>query len=227
MKLLPHLLSLALLPLFMSAITSSAADKPAPLFHDDFDGGLDDGWSWIREDPDAWRTTGKGLEVLIQPGNLWGSANDSRNVLVRDVPEGAGDHLEALVSVTHRPGSQYEQAGIAWYYDDAHMVKLTVEQVDEEVWIVMGRQEANRGTLQGKHPSPTETIHLRLQVSGDRILGQFRPKDAEEWIDAGECDLPTPPDGTPKISLHTYMGPPEGQNWALFRNFRITRPMAP
>src|SRR3954447_5899683 len=56
------------------------------LFQDDFRGKLGDGWSWIRERREAWRVTDKGLEVLIEPGNMWGPQNDARNVLVRPAP---------------------------------------------------------------------------------------------------------------------------------------------
>src|SRR5204862_4744081 len=65
---------------------SPAADI---LFSDNFTNGLARGWTWLREDPKAWRTTEHGLEVLLQPGNMWGPANDARNVLVRAAPDPA------------------------------------------------------------------------------------------------------------------------------------------
>ena len=48
------------------------------LFQDDFAGRLGEGWSWIREHRQAWRVAPRGLEVLIEPGNMWGPANDAR-----------------------------------------------------------------------------------------------------------------------------------------------------
>src|SRR5207244_7307637 len=55
-------------------------------FHDDFKGKLDPGWSWVREHPGAWRVTTHGLEVLIEPGNMWGPQNNARNLLLREAP---------------------------------------------------------------------------------------------------------------------------------------------
>src|SRR5438552_4095183 len=57
------------------------------IFHDTFGSTLGSGWRWVREDPASWRVGRGGLEVRIQPGNMWGPANDARNVLVRDAPD--------------------------------------------------------------------------------------------------------------------------------------------
>jgi len=31
----------------------------------------------VREHRENWRVTGRGLEVRIEPGNMWGPANDA------------------------------------------------------------------------------------------------------------------------------------------------------
>ena len=59
------------------------------LFQDDFKGGLAEGWSWVREHREYWRVTERGLEVRLEPGNMWGPANDAKNVLVRPAPDAA------------------------------------------------------------------------------------------------------------------------------------------
>src|ERR1035438_8239329 len=56
------------------------------LFQDDFRGKLGEGWSWVREHHEAWRITEHGLEVRIEPGNMWGPQNDAKNLLVRPAP---------------------------------------------------------------------------------------------------------------------------------------------
>ena len=73
------------------------------LFADDFKGKLGEGWSWVREHRDAWRVSEHGLEVRIEPGNMWGPANDAKNVLVRPAPEVTKGQLEISASVTNRP----------------------------------------------------------------------------------------------------------------------------
>src|SRR4051812_26285496 len=111
-----------------------------PLFSDDFKGALKPGWSWVREDKAAWRTTDEGLEIRIQRGNMWGPENTGKNILVRNLPAGDGT-LEASVEVEHTPTEQYEQVDLVAYYNDSHMVKIGEELVDGKLSIVMGREE--------------------------------------------------------------------------------------
>src|ERR1700745_926285 len=110
-------------------------------FHDDSKGRLGEGWSWTREHPGAWRVTQRGLEVLIEPGNMWGPQNNARNVLIRPTPEAEDAEIEVCVTVENHPTNQYEQADLVWYYDDSNMVKLGQELVDGSLSVVMGREE--------------------------------------------------------------------------------------
>jgi hypothetical protein len=59
----------------------------------------------VREDPAGWRSTDHGLEIRVQPGNMWGGANDARNVLVRDVPDPVNPegHRLGLAQLTSPP----------------------------------------------------------------------------------------------------------------------------
>src|SRR5688500_20327732 len=97
----------------LSALRLTAADL---LFSDDFKGKLQPGWTWIREDKSAWRTTNDGLEIRIQRGNMWGPENSGKNVLLRDLPT-TDKPLEISVTVEHRPTEQYEQVDLVAYYD--------------------------------------------------------------------------------------------------------------
>jgi len=87
-----------------------AGETPNVLFHDRFEGKLGDGWSWIRETPADWRVSDKGLEVCIRPGNMWGPANDARNLLVRPAPVAGG--LEITAAVSNHPTHHYEQVDV-------------------------------------------------------------------------------------------------------------------
>jgi len=191
------------------------------LFQDEFANKLDTGWSWVREDAPAWRVSGRGLEVRIQPGNLWGPANNAKNVLVRNAPDPAQGQFEISVSVTNQPTSQYEQVNLVWYYDDSHMVKLGQELVDGKISIVMGREEADKTRTIAILPLTSFSVRLRFLVTGDRIRGQFRTPDSDTWREVGECDLPT--HGTPKISLQCYQGPADAEHWARFTEFSLRR----
>src|SRR5437867_5945273 len=191
------------------------------LFQDDFKGTLGKGWSWVREHREGWRLSALGLEVRVEPGNMWGPANSARNVLVRLAPDAAHEEIEVSVNVENRPTEQYEQVDLVWYYDDSHMVKIGEELVDGKLSIVMGREEADRTRTIAIIPLNSSSVRLRLLVGDNRIRGQFRSNAAEDWRQAGECDLPLR--GKARISLQCYQGPAQAEHWARFTEFRIRR----
>lgn len=198
-----------------------AADEV--LFQDDFTGRLGDGWSWVREEKAGWRIVDKVLEIHVLPGNLWGRANNVKNVLVRQAPDSAQGEVEISVSIANRPTHQYEQANLAWYYDDSNMVKLGLELVDGEVCIVMGREEADKTRTLAKIPIGATAVRVRLRVAGNQVRGQYRVAGTDAWTDAGAGDLPSPPNAQAKISLHCYQGPPDAEHWPRFSEFRVLR----
>ncbi|MBI5687938.1 MAG: hypothetical protein HZC54_22940 [Verrucomicrobia bacterium] len=207
--------------LWLLLVSVCAADEV--LFKDDFAGKLGDGWSWVREEKTAWRIADHALEIRVLPGNLWGKANNVKNVLVRPAPDTVQGEVEVAVSIANRPTHQYEQANLAWYYDDSHMVKLGLELVNKEVCIVMGREEADKTRTLAKIPITATTVRVRLLVAGSRIRGQYRIAGTDAWLDAGAGDLPAPPNAPAKISLHCYQGPPDAEHWPSFSEFRVSR----
>jgi regulation of enolase protein 1 (concanavalin A-like superfamily) len=193
------------------------------LFQDDFRNGLGQGWSWVREHRGAWRVTESGLEVRIEPGNMWGQKNDARNLLVRPAPEATDSEIEVSVSVENKPTSQYEQVDLVWYYDDSNMVKLGQELVNGKLSVVMGREENDKTRTVAIIPLDSTTVRLRFLVRGVSIRGQFRTPAASEWREAGECDTPAPKDLKAKVSLQFYQGPVDAEHWAKVTQFRILK----
>jgi len=193
------------------------------LFQDDFKGKLGDGWSWRREHREAWRVTDRGLEVRIEPGNMWGPANNAKNVLLRPAPNASADEIEISVKVETHPTSQYEQADLVWYYDDGHMVKIGRELVDGQVSVVMGREESDRTRTIKIIPIQSDFVRLKLMVKGNHIRGQFQTPGSYTWQTAGECDLPVVAEIKPSISLQFYQGPADAEHWARVSEFRIQR----
>ena len=87
--------------LIASAAVASASERT--VFEDSFRGTMQDGWSWIRGDEAGRRIGNQGLEIRVQPGNMWGGANDAKNVLVRPVPEASTGTIEvSVVLENHR-----------------------------------------------------------------------------------------------------------------------------
>jgi hypothetical protein len=193
------------------------------LFQDQFAGRLGPGWSWVREHRQAWRVGERGLEVQVEPGNMWGSANNARNVLVRPAPETTNGPVEVSVTVENHPSSQYEQVDLVWYYDDSHMVKLGQELVDGKLSVVMGREEKDQTRTIAIVPLASRTVHLRLRVEAGEIQGAFRLPGTPEWQVAGKCSLPAPADGLPRLALQFYQGPADAEHWARVTDFRVVR----
>ncbi len=206
------------LPVILLATTVHAEKV---LFQDDFKGKLGKGWSWVREHREAWRVSDRALEVRLEPGNLWGKANDAKNILVRPAPDVAPEGIEITVTVENRPTSQYEQVDLAWYYDDGHMVKLGQELVNGKLSIVMGREEKDLTRTIKILPLAATKVQLRFVVKGDSIRGQFCEEGSDQWHTVGECDLPVPPEGKAKISLQFYQGPADAEHWARVSEFRV------
>ena len=197
-----------------------AGEDGTVLFHDAFKRELAPGWRWIREDPKNWRVGEHGLEVRIQPGNMWGPANDAKNVLVRAAPDPQQQPLEITAAVWNHPTHQYEQVDLVWYYADSHMVKIGEELVDGKLSVVMGREENDRTRTISITPLNSEKVQLRLLVRDGRIRGYFKTPTSE-WRDAGECDLPAK--GPPHISLQFYQGPRDESHWARVSDLTVRR----
>jgi regulation of enolase protein 1 (concanavalin A-like superfamily) len=193
------------------------------LFRDDFAGRLQAGWSWVREHPQAWRVTEQGLEVRIEPGNMWGPQNDGRNVLVRPAPPAETNRIEITVTVEHHPTNQYEQVDLVWYYDDSNMIKLGEELVDGKLSVVMGREEKDKTRTIAIIPLPANSVQLRLEINGDRLHGKFHPLNAKEWVEAGSCELLPLPREKAKIALQCYQGTEEAEHWARITGFVVRR----
>jgi len=202
---LPLTIPLVLI-LAIMVIRPAAADEPRVEFEDRFDERLADGWSWLREEAEAWRLKDGALEIRLLPGN----AESVRNALVRPVPERDNRTLafEVTVVFTVPPKVQYEQAGLTWYQDGKPVFKLVHELVDGEICIIPG-----------KHLTDTHTMQLRLLVSGNGYHAQFRPDGEGEFQTAAKGTLPA--GGEEQISLQGYHGPDDGEHWVRFENFRI------
>src|SRR5205085_11170755 len=145
---------------------------------------------------ESWRVTDGALQIRIEPGNMWGPANDARNVLLHPLPDLVSGQIEVSVQVEHRPTEQYEQVDLAWYYDDSNMVKVGEELVDGKLSVVMGREENDMTRTISITPLDSESLELRLVVQGKHISGKFKtPKS--DWRAVGECDAPAK--GEPRV----------------------------
>jgi regulation of enolase protein 1 (concanavalin A-like superfamily) len=192
------------------------------LFEEKFGATLADGWSKVREDEKAWRLEGGALHVRALPGSLWEKENTAKNVFVRALPAGA-DPVAIEVVVTSAPVVQAEQAGLLWYGDDDHYIKLVREFTDNALQAVMVIEDGTKLAVVGeKKKLPAgDVAPLRLVRKGGKLTGQYKGADGA-WKDVGTCDVPA---WEAKAALFAHGAPPpETDRWARFGGFRITKP---
>ena len=178
------------------------------VFEDRFDGKLGEGWSWLRENPPAWKIAEGALEIRVEPGD----AQSVKNALVRNAPDRRKGKtaIEVTVIFNTPPTNQYEQAGITWYRGNQPVFKLVHERVDGKLYIVPG-----------KVPAEMKTVTLRLIVTADKYTAQFRPDAKGEFKTVAEGDLAAGADE--KVSLQCYQGPPDAEHWIRFDDFRVVQ----
>ncbi|HEX2748312.1 MAG TPA: hypothetical protein VHM91_09970 [Verrucomicrobiales bacterium] len=210
--------------LLAASLPCPAADGE-PLVKETFAAAPASPWKWVRENPKTWKTGPKGLEVLIEPGNMWGPANDAKNLLMRPAPDAGGAELEITATVYNQPTNQYEQMDLTWYYDDRHMVKVGLEKVDGKVSIVMGREEKDKTKTMSITPVKGGTVKLRLLVKGTAVRGQFQVEGSTEWQDAGSCTAPVPEGGKPNICLQFYQGDAASPHWGVVSGLEVKKRM--
>jgi hypothetical protein len=188
-------------------LAALAADSPV-VFEDRFTGKLAEGWTWLRENQDAWRLRDNALEIRVQPG----LAETVKNALLRKAPDRSQGKYAVEVTVTNirKPTQQYEQAGITWYHDGKPVFKLVKELVDGQLMIIPGRK-----------PMTNDTVQLRLIVTEDSFTAQYRPDAQGEFQTAATGKLPPP--GDDQVSIQCYHGPPDIEHWIRFDDCRILK----
>jgi len=187
-------------------------------------GSLPDGWTWKRANPEAWRLRDGGLEVKIEPGNMWGSKNDAKNVLLIPIAEDlqeSGADLQATFE--NSPTWRWEQVDLVWYYRDSHMVKIGLELVEGRNSVVMGREENDRTRTIKIIPIEQGRVTVRLRVTAGQVHGYYRLAPEDKWTDVGICEEPRPAGGSDKakVSIQCYQGDPQNPHWARITELKI------
>jgi regulation of enolase protein 1 (concanavalin A-like superfamily) len=199
------------------ASTPAVAAEDKVLFEEKFTGELAKDWSWVREDPKAWKLDQGALVLRTLPGYLHAKRNDSRNVLLRPLPK-SGKPLAVEVYVESEPKEQYEHAGVVWYVDDDNYVSLFQEVLGGkvEMQMVTEKDAAPRFAV-AKHDA--KGVWVRLLISGGKITTQFRPSDKDEWKTVGTSDAPA--SGPARVGVMCGGAAKDAQRYVRFRSFRI------
>jgi hypothetical protein len=144
----------------LTPIINDKSNRQTVIFRENFEGKLAEGWTWLRENPQAWRMRRGALEIRVEPG----VAHNVKNALICQAPDRSrGKYaIEVMVTNTTKPTQQYEQAGITWYNNGKPVFKLVKELVDGKLMIIPGRK-----------PVSSKTVQLRLIVTKDNFIAQF------------------------------------------------------
>ncbi len=193
---------------YRNIVLTPIIKSQAVLFEERFDGKLDEGWSWLRENASAWRFRRGALEIQVEPG----VAPTVKNALVRRAPDRSSGKFAIDLTVTNatKPIQKYEQAGITWYNDGKPVFKLVKELVDGELVIIPGRK-----------PMTSKTVQLRLIVTSDSFTAQYRPNAEGDFQTAATGKLPAPRND--QVSIQCYNGPANAEHWIRFDDFRISK----
>lgn len=203
--------------LILSSLFLLAADGDV-LLEENFDGELQAGYQWVREDKSEWRIEDGELVVRSQPGGVWGHNNAKNVLLYKVLPV---QDMAARVLVAHEPKEKYEQAGLLWYIDDDNFVKLISEQIEGKMYIVLAREIKGRGKVVSKIEVPKANLELRLKVESDGVTGQWRLQDSDDW---SNCDkFVFDAKGQPRFALFTQSGPKEVIRWVHFDRWIIEK----
>ena len=177
------------------------------VFADPLKGKPAEGWTWLREHPGHWRPSDRGLEIRVEPGK----AETVKNALVRPAPDRSkGKYaIEVTVEFTAPPTNQYEQGGITWYQGDKPVFKLVHEHIDGKDYVIPG-----------KKPADDRQVRLRLIVSADEFVAQYRIGESGDFQTADTKKVPA--GANEKVSIQCYQGPPDAEHWVRFSDFKIT-----
>lgn len=179
-------------------------------------------WHWIRENPQAHRSTPQGLEIMLEPGGLMGAGRDARNILIRPLPENT-KAISVKVDANHE--SQYEQAGLILYRGDDDYIKLVKEYVDGVTWIVMVPEVEAKTLTVVKVPCPAPDAWICLQFDDDgRVRGLCWGQDNTPIV-VSMTEFPLSP--APSIGVFTQSGQPNADRWARFSDFTISSATLP
>ncbi len=182
------------------------AAEPKVVFEDGFEEKPGAEWRWLRENAQAWRIADEGLEIRVEPG----LAHAVKTALVRKAPDRSQGTFAIELTVTShtKPTNQFEQAGITWYNDGKPVLKLVKEMIDGDLWIIPGKVSMR-----------AKSVQLRLTVSANKWIAQFRPDGKGEFQTAGQGGLP--PANKDEVSIQCYNGPTDAEHWIRFDDFRI------
>lgn len=209
-----------------------AQGRPLPAYSDEFDDGLAQGWSWLREDTAARVVSGQ-FRWPTQDGDLVGDGTPA--ALLREMPEGSYTVTTKLrLGVGTDDIRNFQQAGLLVYVGDDEFLRLDVVAVADTRIVEFGKETVFQGRRSwggGLADPPGETTWLKLAHTLDPDTGEHRIRagsstDGRHWTWGLTWTLPA--DADPRVGLVSQGSLPEttaehGPAMAEFDYVRVTR----
>lgn len=195
----PSIPSLQLTPLASATATFIPSATPTPatptisptvtpdpkFFRDDFNGTLDPGWTWEREDPANWSLTAVPGSLQINVAGGYVVAQTNPNLLLRPAPQG---NFQFVTEITFRPTRNFQFAGLIIYEDHSNFIQA-------------GRSYCNSVGC------PGAGLYMELYESGKIVKPDFRQTHRE--IDPLLLRL------SRRENLYTFEASTDGKVWFL------------
>ncbi|WP_261164887.1 BACON domain-containing protein [Microbacterium sp. Marseille-Q6965] len=211
----------------VTLIVRGGAAEVLPLDYADAAALAADGWDFLGRTRDgaardtetgvALRFTREGVRVPVDTGDLWRSANDTRNTLFRDLPE---DWSRVQVRVRFEPYQHAQHAGIAIYGsdDDYAEISRAYNAYAGGNGVVTITERDGDAADAGRVPTGARSLLLRLErpASGE-ISGSFSTDDGATWTAVGGA-MPNVDDA--RLALVTAASP-SGFPYATFSDLRV------
>ncbi len=165
----------------------------------------------VRGDQSAIVSSGT-LQIPAQPGDIYQTRNDAKNLIVRDAPDGA---WSAITKLNFEGTAQYHQAGIMVYGDDNNFTKFGriahSAAGDEKFEFInevnaVARNEAADSTANIPATFPDD-FWLRLTSDGTNVVGHYST-DGSTWTAVGR---PAALPANAKIGLFAFSNDGVGQ----------------
>ena len=204
--------------LLLSSLMLFAPGDDNVLFTDSFDGKLQTGWKWIREDAEPMADPRRCAPHAIATGRHlgWQRCQERTHPQPQTIRQCGGPSQCGT-----RPEEEMGTSGLLWYVDDDNFVKLISEHIDGKMFAVLASEEGGRGRVFGKILMPQANVQLRMLIQSNRVTGQWRVKETDDWSDCGNCEFKVK--GTPHFGLFTQTGPDNATRWVQFDKFVVLK----
>ncbi len=180
------------------------------------------GWRWDRPVPAHAQRRGDAIQMRTEAGRIW-AGEGSQNRIITKAPIGDVADASAEIELVDAVG-KWEQCGLLVYQHDDSFVKLVVEHIDGEHFVVMAREIGKQREVLAKIEIPHAVALLRLRVNGTNVSGFWR-SDSQDWKSAAETELPR--EKSRHFAVFSQDGDADNPRHAMVRGLRYSQDPAP